>query len=265
MFACCNAAPEDSGAVELYNSFPTAGTNEGYPSAGVGEPKAMDADAADQVFLQAAAAAGAGPATQLVILTLAKKAGGLLGAAVRGATPSTLGTHEVNFGFELTVVGNQFLSIAKVTDGLLEAYNAKAPRNLRVYAGDLIVEVNGKTTHAEMVQALGQGSLWNITAERRHLFEVELRRPSGETLGMALNCTKGPSDVHKILISDMKEGVVTAHNAKHPEHAIKVGHRILEVNDKRIKFDDMAVAIKEASTLTLVLRRTEEAGNPQGA
>mmetsp|Transcript_104710 Transcript_104710/g.301035 ORF Transcript_104710/g.301035 Transcript_104710/m.301035 type:complete len:264 (+) Transcript_104710:99-890(+) len=263
MFACCCAAPEDY--VELSGSFPTAGTDEGYLSAGVGDPKGTDAAAADQIFLQAAAAAGAGPATQLVILTLAKKAGGLLGPVVRGATPST-GTDEVNLGFELTVVGNQFLSIAKVTDGLLEAYNAKAPRNLRVYAGDLIVEVNGKTTHAEMVQALGQGSLWNITAERRHLFEVELRRPSGETLGMALNCTKGPSDVLKILISDMKEGLVTAHNAKHPEHAIKVGHRILEVNDKRIKFDDMAIEIKEAPTLTLVLRRTEEeTGNPQGA
>jgi len=250
----------------MYNSFPTAGTNEGYPSAGVVEPKATDAGAADQIFLQAAATAGAGPATQLVTLTLAKQESVLLGAAVTGATPSTLGTDKVNFGFELKVVGNQFISIAKVTDGLLEAYNAKAPRNLRVYAGDWIVEVNGKTTHAEMLQALGQGSLWNITAERRHLFEVELRRPSKETLGMALNCTKGTSDVLRILIAGMKEGVVTVHNATHPERAIKVGHRILEVNDKRIKFDDMAVAIKEASTLTLVLRRTEEeTGNPQGA
>jgi len=173
----------------------------------------------------------------------------------RSVGPMTVGSSKTGMSLRLSESGTSAITATSI--GLLEEYNTRAPRGERVYVGDIVVAVNGKTEPKGIVAEIKDEKkvCWDCVVEPAESFEIGMARPKGTSLGLVLHCIKkGSVTSASMAVALLKiDGIADIHNKDNPVEALAVGHRFVEVNDVRLGFDQMVQQFQTAKYLRIVV------------
>jgi len=156
-------------------------------------------------------------------------------------------------GISLDVSDNISAVVTAVQDGLIDAWNESADENVRIDAGDRIVDVNGFSGDADKIlQRLRKDTELQIVFQRPTEFNVNIEKV-GNSIGLEFaHAVNGQS----LLVNYVRStGPVANWNSAHRELAVKKNDRIVEVNGIRGDSRELLDLIKEPRSLELILAR----------
>jgi len=166
-------------------------------------------------------------------------------------------------GFTPRVVDGKLTVASLARTGGLELYNLTAKVDERVFRGDTVTSVNGKTKVEDMQKELASGKECDVEVKQGGRLEVHLKRVEGVPLGLGLEQTFPEEDarfdeVHDQIYLKVKEikqtGLVPCYNCDHPEKAVTPQHYIVEVNGERVDTTKMLNSIKNGTEWSFVFR-----------
>lgn len=156
-------------------------------------------------------------------------------------------TPKSTFGVDLSAAG-KFCIVNSVTapPSLVGSWNAAAAEESRVRKLDRLLGINGFTSDKgkDILEKL-RDTKGQVVLEltRPTVFEVEVNPVPSNGLGMQLK--SGPTF---IMVVGIEDGPVQEHNARaHPDQQIKLSSRILAINGKEGKGDELMAILKDAS------------------
>lgn len=151
------------------------------------------------------------------------------------------------FGVDLSAAG-KFCMVNSVSDppSLVGSWNAAAEEPLRVRRLDRLLGINGFSSDKgkEILEKL-RDAKGQVVLEfgRPTVFEVEVNLATSNGLGLGLKT--GPSF---LMVSSIEDGLVHEYNARvATRHQVKLSSRILAINGKSGKGDELLAVLKEAS------------------
>jgi len=86
------------------------------------------------------------------------------------------------------------------------------------------------------------------------IFNATINRSEDQPIGLDIDLIDGVSAV----VVDIKEGAIQSWNEKHPQYALQVNDRIVEVNALRSDANAMVANLKRETTWVLVVQRPRE-------
>lgn len=153
-----------------------------------------------------------------------------------------------------TVDGKTLRVILLKADGVVAEYNKQVPMERRIYAGDYIVEVNGKSAMSEMLQELSYSESMALKVAPKDEFLVLLRRSGGLNVDLRFDAYNGC-----LLIQEIREGAIMEYNESVASGGggkeILPGDRIISVNGVSGESADLLEAVQQDGELTLLISR----------
>eukprot|EP00928_Gymnodinium_smaydae_P044087 TRINITY_DN29434_c0_g1_i1.p1 TRINITY_DN29434_c0_g1~~TRINITY_DN29434_c0_g1_i1.p1 ORF type:complete len:238 (-),score=20.28 TRINITY_DN29434_c0_g1_i1:130-816(-) len=150
------------------------------------------------------------------------------------------------------------LSVLRIReDSCLHSYNLTAVSERRVQKHDFIMEVNGKTTKAEILEEVrGRPRSFSMQILRPHKFRVTIHKGSA-SFGAKLNFEKSGVSLD---IEELVGGALIEYNkGAQPNERICVRDFICEVNGVSESSEKMLNEIRAASELHLLIGRPPSA------
>lgn len=155
-----------------------------------------------------------------------------------------------DFGWHLDVFDESTPWVAHVSDSqdtLLQRYNASAPPEKQLRAGDYIKRVNEEAVSSKaMMSALKQDIELEIVVQRPHVYTKTIVK-GGENMGLCL--VFGPGSL-RMLIEEVKDGVVSRCC---PE--VQSGDRITKVNGQTGDSEGFLQTMKASESMDIEFSR----------
>jgi C-terminal processing protease CtpA/Prc len=143
---------------------------------------------------------------------------------------------------------------AVLKDGVFAEYNRTAAPEKQVKVGDYIKKVNGiEDNSLSMLDCLKKEGRFEVTIQRPLLFTIAIKKKDVQAqLGVKL--VDRPSG-NSLLIKEVITGPLMDWNITHPEQDVKAGDRIVAVNGKGGKVNELVEASKAGAHLQLAISR----------
>lgn len=161
----------------------------------------------------------------------------------------------VKFGIELDLIDERGPTITQIfNDGVFNEHNMRTPgREVKPF--DRIKSVNGMTGNAT--------ELHDMLFSMKETFTLQMIRPretrvvidkTGQQLGVQLDFKDNSP---ALVVTELPEGgVVAKWNAEHPYDAVRVGDRIVKIdNDESLQGFALIEKLKEAEVVDLTILR----------
>jgi len=157
---------------------------------------------------------------------------------------------KTKLGFEFDKTASDILFVTCVCDhGPVKAYNDTVAADKQMKTGQYIVAVNGiKDVAQKMADELAKADKLELLMVRPHCFTIAIAKKGALGLKLAQAAASN-------VITDIEQGPVNEWNKAYPDKVVKVGDRIVAVNENRAKGADQMQLLKKDGPMQIVISR----------
>mmetsp|Transcript_91989 Transcript_91989/g.177248 ORF Transcript_91989/g.177248 Transcript_91989/m.177248 type:complete len:802 (-) Transcript_91989:118-2523(-) len=155
----------------------------------------------------------------------------------------------------------EFARILSIPKGPFQTYNNDAEPDHVIAEDDFICAVNNCRTPPGFKEVLSSSCELTLEGRRSRRITASLSKKASSTLGLELYYDRGPcSTIIVLKVND--DGLIRSWNQQHPQKAIRALDRIVAVQGKPGKVDDLLKALgEETSFIEVTFARPVESGS----